>query len=91
MESKRWTQIFPKNANFRPRLGFSISRQGNSIYLFGGLRNYSTLYDELMILTFSEDKNKPKEEICSNCHKKLTDLTFEADRIRHERLKPKVK
>lgn len=30
-----------------------------------------------MILNFTEDKNKYKEEICSMCHKKLTDVAEE--------------
>lgn len=52
-DSGHWVQLQPKNANFRPRLGFSISRQGNNVYLFGGMRNYATFYDELMILNFT--------------------------------------
>jgi hypothetical protein len=74
IERSCWLQLFPKNANFRPRLGFSISRQGNNVYLFGGMRNYANLYDELMILIFAEDKSIPKEEFCSNCHKNMREV-----------------
>lgn len=74
MDTTEWKQIFPKNAHFRPRLGFSVSRLNNNVYLFGGMRSYSNLYDELMILAFSEDKDKPKDDICSMCHHKISEM-----------------
>lgn len=45
IEASEWKQIYPKNAHFRPRLGFSVSRLNNNVYLFGGMRSYSNLYD----------------------------------------------